>query len=492
MKNPMDRRAVFKIGSLPIASSLLATTGPHAQDLIEGPVTSGFYKASDFGCNADPSQDNTICLQRALDELGQLGGGILLLPHQYFVAGDLTVPVNVGLAGAHRAAGLKMHGTLWLGRHGSLDNMTVDFDQAGALNISESGRADHVRLRAVTLRNSSKHGLYAIGVSDLQVSDLHTHDNAMRGTHIIRCSQVMAQGVLANNNGHHGVGIFDTNVVHMDRITAHSNGSVVASGGISFASSSNIIMNSIIAYNNAEHGLGTTGANHFTINGLLSYGNARSGLNLQSGHAKDGFPPARNGVVSGFRIYDNYWGITLKEDCRDILFATGSCKDSTGKYNLRLVDIGQSGKKSSRIRAMGVDFIDEAGPRIVNSNRSDWVSINDDGSNYIRQATCTSKGATANITAAPTLDTTGRNGEYPEVFFVDGNGDRIQKTHRVEAIRGRKIILISNGESLTVDHNNFSVAEDAPFINKSREPYVLGVHQSVMYIADGKRWIQAS
>ncbi len=67
-----------------------------------------------YSAKGDGASDDTAAIQTALNDAGNNGGGIVLLPlGNYFIATHLTVPANTtlagNLAGAHRVFAKQRH-----------------------------------------------------------------------------------------------------------------------------------------------------------------------------------------------------------------------------------------------------------------------------------------------------------------------------------------------------------------------------------------------
>src|SRR5262245_28077105 len=63
-------------------------------------ASSDIYPVTDFGAKGDGKTDDTAAFQKALDNAGQAGGGVVVAPRgNYFFAGHLNVPNAVTLKG---------------------------------------------------------------------------------------------------------------------------------------------------------------------------------------------------------------------------------------------------------------------------------------------------------------------------------------------------------------------------------------------------------
>ncbi|HSA03704.1 MAG TPA: glycosyl hydrolase family 28-related protein [Candidatus Paceibacterota bacterium] len=59
----------------------------------------GMWSVQAFGVTANGTTDNTVAIQKALDEAAQAGGRVLLSPGRYLVSGSLRIPPGVTLQG---------------------------------------------------------------------------------------------------------------------------------------------------------------------------------------------------------------------------------------------------------------------------------------------------------------------------------------------------------------------------------------------------------
>jgi hypothetical protein len=100
---------------------------------------SGIHSATAFGAKANGTNDDTIAIQKALDEAAKAGGQVLLPPGQYLVGGSLRVPPGVTLQGG-------MDSPVWSEPlKGSVILATGGRDKEDAPALFEMGHASAVR-----------------------------------------------------------------------------------------------------------------------------------------------------------------------------------------------------------------------------------------------------------------------------------------------------------------------------------------------------------
>ena len=102
----------------------------------------GGIRVGDFGAKGDGKTDDTGAFQRAMDEAGKAGGGVVQVPAgMYFIGSHLVVPTGVTLEGTWRApptftgflragdGGFQLHGTTLLAVEGKGDELGTPFVQ---------------------------------------------------------------------------------------------------------------------------------------------------------------------------------------------------------------------------------------------------------------------------------------------------------------------------------------------------------------------------
>ena len=92
----------MRLRTLPAALALIFCAAAFAAETAPPPVTGSpaVRDIAAYGPNTDGATDNTALFQRALDETGAAGGGIVQVgTGRYRFDGSLTIPSNVTLRG---------------------------------------------------------------------------------------------------------------------------------------------------------------------------------------------------------------------------------------------------------------------------------------------------------------------------------------------------------------------------------------------------------
>jgi Pectate lyase superfamily protein len=96
----------MKICDFLVLSSLLAAAFPPvclAQPSASDTVTEGITSVKSAGARGDGVTDDTVAVQKALEESGQAGGRVWLPPGRYLIKGSLRVPPGVTLEGVQES-----------------------------------------------------------------------------------------------------------------------------------------------------------------------------------------------------------------------------------------------------------------------------------------------------------------------------------------------------------------------------------------------------
>jgi len=121
------------------------------------------FHCRDFGATGDSRKDDTAAIQKALDQAGAQGGGVVLLPAgTYRIEGHLRVPSGVTLQG------------IWHASHHE--------DQTwGSALFALAGRDDPAGQALMTLSPSSAVRGVKIYYPEQKVDDIHPYPYAIRG-----------------------------------------------------------------------------------------------------------------------------------------------------------------------------------------------------------------------------------------------------------------------------------------------------------------------
>lgn len=180
----MDRRSLFQRAGFLVAGSLsvreLSLTDPsglpnerlarvkrpalHGQSEFLTPVTDPAY-----GAKGDGHTDDTHAIQRAIDDVGNAGGGLVAIPPGEYVVSSIALrQPDVTLVGASNALnwdGAQSATTLRAAPHGPLPIISITADRVAVENLAIRPASATVTNNAVVATGCSSTTLRGIGVS---------------------------------------------------------------------------------------------------------------------------------------------------------------------------------------------------------------------------------------------------------------------------------------------------------------------------------------
>lgn len=296
---------------------------------------------------------------------------------------------------------------------------------------------------------------------------------------------VTVKGGKFNHCGRSGIFIRGGTGHFIDPAECSDNGGQIAGSfsGIIVADAEQYSIGSPVCLRNAEHGISLQGGQYFGMGYPICMFNGNSGITLQDDGAGK---PIEHGTINGM-FSKNTFGIRFVDECNHISIASGAAAVENASYQVRLVDLGSSGRKSNKIIAKGANFYSTVGASVVNSNSSTNVNITDKH-NEFRLFTGEKK-AVLNVAEALNLPLDPAR----EILYVTtATGTDIAGTPASSIIDGMQVTIFNNTASnIVIRHNNATTGR-APFFLVGAANATLTPKSNLTFTASGRVWYESA
>jgi len=475
--------------------------GTGAQDRTLTSKLQETVSVKDFGAVGDGVADDTAAFNAAIAAVGS--GGTVYCEGSYKIDSTVTLSSGVSLV-ANFSAELTFDAAANFELSGANDVENIIFNMNSTARQVLGTTVSNVTFKNCTAKNSTNNGFYfSVGCSNITFDGCTATANtksgfAVTGTESNAPNRIQFINCRAFSNGQGGISVsgtgeqtspaqtanYATNILISGCIT-NSNGTT-ANSGIEFPYCRYVSIVNCVSFSNVEHGISCQESSDFSISGCICYQNSQSGFNAQSGY--DPYNKSQRGVVSGCAFYNNDQGVTLKEQCANIVFSGNSILDNNS-YSVELVDLGSSGLKSNDIIFIGNDMHPFDSSSFANRNDSTGIS-SPDQLNSRGQPLMVNRAITEDIDSALTIDTTGSLDDWPEVFFITDTGTDVSRSLIAQAIKGRRITLMADGTGGVDIRHNQGDATYAGFVLSAAATVTLGAYESITFLGNGSNWIE--
>jgi len=475
--------------------------GTGAQDRTVRGKLQETVSVKDFGAVGDGVTDDSAAFNNAIAAVGS--GGTVYCEGSYKIDSTVTLSSGVSLV-ANFSAELTFDAAANFELSGVNDVENIIFNMNSTARQVLGTTVSNVNFKNCTAKNSTNNGFYfSVGCSNITFEGCTATANtkagfAVTGTESNAPNRIQFINCRAFSNGQGGISVSGTGELTSPAQTANYATNILISGcitndngttansGIEFPYSRYVSIVNCVSFSNVEHGISCQESSDFSISGCICYQNSESGFNAQSGY--DPYNKSQRGAVSGCAFYNNGQGVTLKEQCANIVFSGNSILDNDN-YSVELVDLGGSGLKSNDIIFIGNDMHPFDGSSFANRNDSTGIS-SPDQLNSRGQPLMINRAITEDIDSALTIDTTGSLDDWPEVFFITDTGTDVSRSLIAQAIKGRRITLMADGTGNVDIRHNQGDATYAGFVLSAAATVTLGAYESITFLGNGSNWIE--
>ncbi|MEZ8662318.1 phage tail protein [Vibrio splendidus] len=333
------------------------------------------------------------------------------------------------------------------------DIKTLETSDASAFLYQNGSQATFIDTDATSFH---KNGIYTEGMDYVNVSGGDYTGNGRSGL------------LIGGGRGH-----------NINPKNCNSNGdfSTGTYSGIIIARSTDFKIGSPFLLDNAEHGLSIQGCVDFDVEWPYATGNGNSGVCFQDNGTGE---PVKDFSFGGTYM-KNIIGIKFLDECVNGTMKAGTTSINNTDYQVRLVDLAQSGRYSNNITGKGCNFNTSIGARVVNSNNSKNINISEKHNNF-RELAAEVKN-TVSVIEMLTLDVSATD----EIIYVSGStGTDVTRTYSSAIIDGREITLHADDE-FRVRHMS-GTPGTAPFnlIEGSTKTILAG--RSIKFLARNGVW----